>query len=291
MTVPIPLYDISGLSHTTDPETENGGLDDSTVWIPCNDVICKPVQITMPVRAVLEDEYIQGALTAGIYIPSEEYFGWVEDAHADEAHTVYYIAKDNRYYFDELPSEYQNETFPQGTGNNCIFNLTRWKPSGYTLRLNDLSDLYEAAADLQEAGFQTDSDYMNTNALIRVQADTRRTLIVISTAVMLIMAIGTFVVQWNRKDRLIGKNMFLHLCGLNEGEIQRSFTLWMSVQTAIMTVISILMYMAAVTVLAKKNIVLIRPTYTAFIGIAAVSAMIFLTVPYLLYRYTLKNNK
>lgn len=82
----------------------------------------------------------------------------------------------------------------------------------------------------------------------------------------------------------------LHLCGLNEPEIRRSFALRMCVQTVMMSAISILLFMAAVTILAKKNIVLIRPSYPAFLGIAAVSSLIFLAVPYLLYLYTCRNN-
>ncbi len=278
-TLPVPMY--NGISYTTDARTDGGHFNDSTA-VECNGPICWPVEATLPLAGVVKDVNSQI-----IYVPEKLYMQYIGNLpDLPQEMMLYFVTDDtgNMHIFrDELPDEYRNVTFHK-IGANRKTMIRRWMPSGYSAIVQDLDNIYNVIADIQNAGFQVDSDYVNTGTLIRIQENTRRVMIVISASIVLILSAASLIIQYLRRERVQNLNMYLYVTGYDSLQRKRYVRNGLIRKALIHAAAGMFLYFVVLNFLLQLNIAFIQPRLSTFAGILVFTCITEFLVPDLLYR-------
>ena len=278
-TLPVPMY--NGISYTTDSRTDGGHFNDSTA-VECNGPICWPVEVTLPLAGVINDVNDQI-----IYIPEKLYMQYIEELpELPQEMMLYFVTDDTgnmHIYRDELPAEYQNVTFHK-IGSNRKTLIRRWKPSGYSVIVQDLENIYNVISDIQNAGFQVDSDYVDTGTLIRIKENTRRAMIIISSSIVLILISASLIIQYLRREHVWNLEAYLRVTGYDALHRKAYFRNALIRKTMFQSIAGMVLYFIALNFLLQLRIAFIQPKLSTFIGIFTVTCIIEFLFPYLLYK-------
>ena len=157
-------------------------------------------------------------------------------------------------------------------------------PSGYSAIVQDLDNIYNVIADIQNAGFQVDSDYVNTGTLIRIQENTRRVMIVISASIVLILSAASLIIQYLRRERVQNLNMYLYVTGYDSLQRKRYVRNGLIRKALIHAAAGMFLYFVVLNFLLQLNIAFIQPRLSTFAGILVFTCITEFLVPDLLYR-------
>ena len=279
-TVPVPAY--------TCPEILSIGMDSRPdVTVPANTVIYVPVQVKMPVRGLVKNgnmgmsgggEYEH----SGIYLELNDLLKLQSQFQFDDKLTVYWIFAKQLTFFNELPDEWKTYDF---TGeHDKVFHYTKWRPSAYSVFLEDIGTIYETAQQIRDAGFAVKNDYVDTNAIIYVQDSTKKIMILISSVLTAVITAGYLIIQYINKESSASLNRYLKETGFNEEERTKFFRRKWLRSVIHTSAAGCGLYLVIIFVIRIAMISAVQPMFICMAGILLFAFVMEYIIPYILLK-------
>lgn len=232
--LPVPAYNISGSAKTMDPDDPDPSHP--TVFTDSNIICGYPVKVTLPVRGVIDHSMGMG-LSNTIYVPEkimQQYISEIrEEKGLNDHHSVVQSKTDNKEY---------------------EFEYTLWKPTGYSVIVEDLAHITDVISNLKKAGFAVDSDYINSKNILNVKESTRKMAIIISSVLLIIVLAAYFIIQYIRREQIVRQDEYLRVNGFNEAERNSLNQALMIRHAFIESVLAIVLFYISARILSLKRI-------------------------------------
>jgi len=134
------------------------------------------------------------------------------------------------------------------------FEYTLWKPTGYSVIVEDLAHITDVISNLKKAGFAVDSDYINSKNILNVKESTRKMAIIISSVLLIIVLAAYFIIQYIRREQIVRQDEYLRVNGFNEAERNSLNQALMIRHVFIESVLAIVLFYISARILSLKRI-------------------------------------
>ncbi len=267
---PVPVLNCFGNALYFD---QNNQTHDASI------TVCKGLDIRVPVAGVVTKPVgIHLSVKPGLYIPLSLMKKWMEEAGEAETHVYYDI--DNVLYVDDLPEDVSL----QDEYGNMTMTTVNWRPSAMVIAAEDMTAYVNLIDTLRKEGYGIASTYEEASAILNVQKETKRTLMITSAVVFgfLLAAMGIAHKLGSHAVRRLYR--YLYTCGYTKKQRRIFHRKRLMRMTGILGCASMAVYFAVITALLKSGVAYIKPKASTFAMIFGVAVILEYVWPWLIQR-------
>ncbi len=264
----IPLYDSDGIAQVSD---ERGEASDANV------PSCTYERVRLPIRGVLKNSWLgqEESFDYQLYVPYQTFLPYVEKQQTRKQYTIYWDGSAQRY--SETPPE-------KIVGIEQTIVNTRWKPNAYSIVVDDLAHLDRLVSQLKNSGFQVESRYVNTKAILLAEEGLANTMTVVSLLLLAAMLIPSLAIQYLKRHVSLREERLLKVLGLNQRQRRRFFLGQCLLQWRIQGVVAVIVFFVCRLCAAGLHIAYVRITPQAVLMLAALTFLCTCLFPMMMRR-------